>query len=40
MMLAAGVLVGVLVIALGAFYLFRREKRKPDGNPYDVYPHW
>jgi hypothetical protein len=40
MMFAAGVLAGVVAIALGAIYLFKRERRQPNRNPHDVYPHW
>jgi hypothetical protein len=39
-MIVAGILGGVAIIALAAFYFIRRERQKPNRDPEDVYPHW
>ena len=40
MMLAVGTLAAVVILGIGAFYLLKREQRKLNRDPDDVYPLW
>jgi LPXTG-motif cell wall-anchored protein len=40
MEIVIGAVAGVVVLALGGWYFYRREKRRRNYNPHDVYPHW
>lgn len=40
MMLAVGTLLAVVILGIGAFYLLKREQRKLNRDPDDVYPLW
>jgi len=40
MMVTIGLLLALAALVAGGYFLYRREKRRPNRGPNDVYPLW